>query len=215
MNIIRYGSNSCHLKRINANELENLIEPEIIKILHNPKVAIHFLNTEKVAQNNINFVWQKLQIEQKQAIAKELVNKIIIDHFEINLRPEKELFDDAKSKSFTRSHTNIIKNDDDSIIKLQQENQNKPIKKMITKAINLKKKYKNLSFSSIAKLENKSKSQIARIFRMNYLVPEIQNQILSLTFLCNLRVQDFENFPKDKDDQLKWFEALIKQKTIN
>jgi len=212
MNIIRYGSKACHLKRINAEELENFVEPEIIKILHNPKIAIHFLNTERVAKNNITSIWQKLPIEQKQVITKEIVSKVTIDHFEIYLHPERELIGDAESKIFIRQHTNIIKNDDDSVVKLQKEKLNKPIKEMIKKAIGLKKKYRNLSFNNIAKLENKSKSQIARVFKMNYLMPEIQNQILSLSFSHRLKIKDFEIFPKDKNKQLEWFESLIKQR---
>lgn len=215
MNLIRYGSNACHLKRINADELENFIEPEIVRILQNPEIAIYFLNINKVTKNNVGFIWKKLAIEHKQIIAQELIDKITIDHFEIFFNPKRDLISTAESKNFIRNHTNIIKTDDESLTKLQQEILNRPIKEMIRKAALLKKKYQNLSLSKIATLENKSKSQIARIFRMNYLIPETQSQILSLTFQNKLKVEDFESFPKNTKTQRKWFEFLCKKTELN
>ncbi len=48
------------------------------------------------------------------------------------------------------------------------------------KAIELKQRQdKGLSIRNIAALEGVSKSQIARLIRMNYLIPEIQEKILS------------------------------------
>ncbi len=212
MNIIRYGSKACHLKRINAEELENLITPEIIKILSNPQIAINFLNTKKVDRNSIDLIWQKLSIPQKQIIATELINKIIIDHFEINFHSARELISNPEPKTFIRYHSEIIRSDDESVEKLHQEKLNKPIREKMQKAIQLKEKYKNLSLDNIAKLEKKSKNQIARIFRMNNLVQEIQEKILSPTFPHQLKLKDFEKFPKEEAKQLEWFNDLVNRK---
>ena len=72
---------------------------------------------------------------------------------------------------------------------------------MMQKAIELKEKYQNLSFSNIAKFEKKSKSQIGRIFRMNNLAQEIQEKVLSPTFPYQLRLKNFEQFPKAKKNK--------------
>ncbi len=71
MNIQRYGSKSCHLKRINAIELEVIAEKEILRILSNPQIAVNFLSKEKVERNKIESIWKKLPIDQKQIVAKE------------------------------------------------------------------------------------------------------------------------------------------------
>ncbi len=162
--------------------------------------------------NNISLIWQKLPTPQKQIIAKELVNKIIIDHFEINFHSARELISNPEPKTFIRYHSEIIRSDDESVEKLHQEKLNKPIREKMQKAIQLKEKYKNLSLDNIAKLEKKSKNQIARIFRMNNLVQEIQEKILSPTFPHQLKLKDFEKFPKEEAKQLEWFNDLVNRK---
>ncbi len=162
--------------------------------------------------NNISLIWQKLPTPQKQIIAKELVNKIIIDHFEINFHSARELISNPEPKTFIRYHSEVIRSDDESVEKLYQEKLNKPIREKMQKAIQLKEKYKNMSLSKIAKLEKKSKNQIARIFRMNNLAQEIQEKILSPTFPHQLKLKGFEKFPKEEGKQLEWFDVLINQK---
>jgi site-specific DNA recombinase len=50
MNTVRYGSNACYLKRINAIELEDIIEKEILRTLRDPRISVNFLNKEKVGE---------------------------------------------------------------------------------------------------------------------------------------------------------------------
>jgi hypothetical protein len=80
------------------------------------------------------------------------------------------------------------------------------------RAIELKQKQNNgLSIRNISALENISKTQIARIIRMNYLIPEIQEKILSPIFPHKLKLKDFqEKFPINQKEQLKWFDNLLK-----
>jgi site-specific DNA recombinase len=207
MNILRYGSKSCHLKRINAIEPEVIAEKEILKILSNPQIAVNFLSKEKVERNKIESIWKKLPIDQKQIITKEIVKNIVIDHFCLQIT-----FNDQETKNFEREFTKIIRTDDETILKQQQENLNKVVRELMLKAINLKQKLDNgLSVRNIAALEGVSKSQIYRLIRMNYLIPEIQEKILSSTFPYKLKLQDFqEKFPIDQKQQLKWFCDLVK-----
>ncbi len=207
MSIIRYGSKSCHLKRVNSNELENIIEKEILKYLKNPEISINFLNKKKVEINKIEELWQKLPFDQKQIIAKEVIKNIFIDHFYFKLT-----FQDQTIFNYERIAKKIILSNDATVSKQKQLKLNQKIRALMQEAIRLNDyQEKGLSIKKIAILKKISKSQTARILSMNNLHPEIQEKILSPYFPYKLKVSDFhKGFPKSKNEQLKWFKNLLK-----
>jgi hypothetical protein len=207
MNIVRYGSNACHLKRINAIELEEIIEKEILRVLRDPRISVNFLNKEKVIGNRIEDLWQNLPADQKQIVAKDVVQDIIVDHFSFKIA-----LHDQPTFYHQRIIKDVIYSDDKTALEIKQNAFNYKVKKLIKKALQLKKyQKKGLSISKIAAIEKKSKSHTARIVYMNHLFPEIRDRILSPDFAYKLKVKDFEwGFPKSKEAQLVWFNSLLR-----
>ena len=161
--------------------MEEIIEKEILKTLRDPRISVNFLNKEKVSGNRIEDLWQNLPSDQKQIVAKDIVQDIIVDHFSFKIA-----LHDQPTFYHQRIIKDVIYSDDKTALELKQNAFNYKVKNLIKKALQLKQyQQQGLSISKIATIEKKSKSQTARIIYMNHLCSEIRDRILSSDFAYN------------------------------